>query len=171
MKVPNYVPGFVVCLVVMVMAIGCQSFRETSGLLERHSEIAGMSSVELRAIVDDLVLQYASRVELAADQISTHADDPQVLKNALLWKSNGISACFQAATGRDPLAAFLNIWILNKQSLDLFQRSNESALFGSAQSVAIDTTLQLEQSFDQILERIGMRTLICVIFTSTQSGE
>ncbi len=114
-----------------------------------------MSSAELRVILDDLVLQYASRVEMAADRIIAQTRDTTAHKNALLWKSNGIAACFQAATRRDPLAAFLNIWILNKQSLDLFRQPDSPTLFGDAQSIAVETTLQLEPSFEQVLEKIG----------------
>ncbi len=144
----------ILCLLLTASLSGCQSFKEASGLLEQQSA-TGMSSAELRAILDDLVLQYASRVELAADQIITQTSESEIHKNALLWKSNGISTCFQAATRRDPLAAFLNIWILNKQSLDLFRHPKSSRMFGPGQAIAVETTLQLEQSFDQILARIG----------------
>ena len=155
MRIPNSRHTTCVSLLLLVCVSGCQSFQEATGLLERQSGTAGVSSFELRPMVDDLVLHYASSVELAADQIIAQTDDPQVHKHALLWKSNGIAACFQAATRRDPLAAFVNIWILNKQTLNLFQRVDSPPLFGDQQSIAIDTSLELEQSFDQILERIG----------------
>ena len=134
---------------------GCQAFRGPSGILERQADTAGLTTGELRSIMDDLVIQCASRIELAADQIIEATDRSDVHKNALLWKSNGISSCFQAATGRDPLAAFMNIWILNKQTLGLFEQSDKPPEFGDQQSIAIDTTLQLEAAFDQVLAKIG----------------
>lgn len=135
--------------------VGCQAVRGPSGILERQADMAGLSTRELRSIMDDLVIQCASRIELAADQIIEATDRSDVHKNALLWKSNGISSCFQAATGRDPLAAFMNIWILNKQTLGLFEQTDKPPEFGEQQSIAIETTLQLEAAFDQVLVKIG----------------
>ena len=100
-------PIYAVALLALVAILpACQSIRGPKGLLERQTKAAGLTTGELRAIMDDLVIQCASRVESAADQIIAQTDDVEVHKNALLWKPNGISSCFQAATGRDPLAAF-----------------------------------------------------------------
>ena len=153
-------------LFVAVAMPACQSIRGHKGLLERQTLAAGLTTGELRAIMDDLVIQCASRIELAADQIIAQTDDTEVHKNALLWKSNGISSCFQAATGRDPLAAFLNIWILNKQSLALFERQDAAFLFGDEQAIAIETVNQLELAFDQVLEKIGKDFPIGEVFAT-----
>ena len=156
---------YAVALLILAAAFpGCQSIRGPKGLLERQTGGAGLTTGELRAIMDDLVIQCACRIELAADQIIARTDETEVHKNALLWKSNGISSCFQAATGRDPLAAFLNIWILNKQSLELFER--QDALFGDEQPIAIETVSQLEVAFDQVLEKIGKDFPIGEVFAT-----
>ena len=106
-------------------------------------------------MLNDLVLQYSSQVELAADQIISENKDPRVCKNALMWKMNGIASCFQAASRRDPLGAYFDIWILNKQSLGLFNSSNESPLFGDSQQIAISATQQIEITMAEVLDLIG----------------
>lgn len=152
MNSPFTLARILATLICLVVTAGCHSFRAPGGILEQQSTRTGMTSSHLQSIMDDLVLQYASRVELAADRIMAETDSPQVRRNALLWKSNGIGACFQGATRRDPLAAFLNIWILNKQTLQLFQ---EEELFGSSRELAIRTCIDLEDSFSQVLDQIG----------------
>ena len=145
----------IIVFLILAGVSGCQSFQEASGLLETHSDSPGLTTRELRTIVDDLVLQYSGRVELAADKIIAQSRDPEIRKNALMWKVNGIASCFQAATRRDPLGSLLDIWILNKQSLALFQSENKQALFGGSQPIAIEMAVQLEFALGNILSRLG----------------
>ncbi len=122
------------------------------GILEQQTTHANLSSQELRVLLDDYVVQFAGQVEEAADQIIAAAEDAVIRRHALLWKINGISACFQAASRKDPLAAYMDIWILNKQSIAMFERS---ALFGSRQSLAVETAHRLEGPLHQIQTTIG----------------
>lgn len=135
--------------------LGCQTLQSSNGLLEQESPSAKISSRQLRIVLDDLVLQYSSLVELAADQIIAANNDPQVCKNAIMWKMNGIASCFQAASRRDPLGAYFDIWILNKQSLALFNTPRESQLFGESQEIAISATQEIEIILAQVLDLIG----------------
>ena len=79
----------------------------------------------------------------------------QVRKNALLWKMNSIASCFQAASRRDPLGAYFDIWILNKQSLSLFNNPSDSPLFGESQGIAISATQEIETIMAEVLDLIG----------------
>ena len=137
------------------LPVGCQTFRDAGGLLEGQSETAGMTTQELRAIMNDVVLQVSTGMEASADAIIQASEDPAVRKNALLWKTNGIASCFQAATRHDPLAAFLDIWILNKQSLNLFRQPQPLPLFGDSQAIAVRYCLRVENAMQEILNRIG----------------
>ena len=42
-------------------------------------------------------------------RILARTSQPNVRRNALLWKKNGIAAAFRAASRRDPLAAYLDL--------------------------------------------------------------
>ena len=148
-------PPWVLIFVLPFTVLGCQTLQSSDGLLEQESPNAKVSSRQLRIVLDDLVLQYSSQVELAADQIISENKDPRVCKNALMWKMNGIASCFQAASRRDPLGAYFDIWILNKQSLGLFDSSNESPLFGDSQQIAISATKQIEITMAEVLDLIG----------------
>ena len=134
---------------------GCQTIQPSEGLLEQNASTARISSRELRALMDDYVKRFADEVEEAADQILAEERDPQIRANALLWKTNGISACFQAAARPDALSAFLDVWILNKQSIALFERPTASHLFGGWQKLALETCQRLEVPLAEIQSKIG----------------
>lgn len=151
--------------------LGCQTLKSSDGLLEQKSPNAKVSSRQLRIILDDLVLQYSSLVELAADQIIAENDDPQVRKNAIMWKMNGIASCFQAASRRDPLGAYFDIWILNKQSLALFNTPRESLLFGESQEIAVSATQEIEIIMAQVLDLIGDDLPVNEDFANTFADE
>ena len=148
-------PSWVLIIAALLTVQGCQTLQSNDGLLEQESSNAKVSSRQLRIVLDDLVLQFSSQVELAADQIIAENDDPQICKNALLWKMNGISSCFQAASRRDPLGSYFDIWILNKQTLALFEQPNNTPLFGESQDIAIAATKQIETSMADVLDLIG----------------
>jgi hypothetical protein len=148
-------PYWALILIAAMTLLGCQTIRSNDGLLEQQSADANVSSRQLRIVLDDLVLQFSSQIEQAADQILAENNDPQIRKHALMWKTNGIANCFQAASRRDPLGAYFDIWILNKQSLELFQRPTEDPLFGDSQSIAILASEQIELVMSDVLQLLG----------------
>lgn len=148
-------PSWIVLVAWLLTLVGCQTLQSSDGLLEQKSSNAKVSSRQLRIVLDDLVLQFASQVELAADQIIAESNDPQVCKNALMWKMNGIASCFQAASRRDPLGAYFDIWILNKQSHKLFETPTDAPLFGDSQNIAVSATQQIETIMAEVLDLIG----------------
>ena len=148
-------PAWAVLLLGLLNLQGCQTLQSNEGLLEQESPNSKVSSRQLRIVLDDIVLQYSSQVERAADQILADNNDPHVCKNALLWKMNGISSCFQAASRRDPLGSFFDIWILNKQTLALFEHPDNGSLFGESQNTALDATKQIETVMADVLNLIG----------------
>ncbi len=151
--------------------LGCQTLQSSDGLLEQESPNAKVSSRQLRIVLDDLVLQYSSQVELAADQIIAENNDPRVCKNALMWKMNSIASCFQAASRRDPLGAYFDIWILNKQSLGLFENPSDSPLFGESQPIAISATQEIETIMTAVLDLIGDDLPVNEAFANTFARE
>jgi len=150
----NSLHGALILIAAMTL-LGCQSIHSSDGILEQQHADSKVSSRQLRIVLDDLVLQFSSQVEQAADQILAENSDPQIRKHALMWKTNGIASCFQAASRRDPLGSFFDIWILNKQSLDLFQRSSDEPLFGASQDIAILATKEMEALMNDISQLIG----------------
>ena len=150
---------------------GCQKVPAEKGLLEQNVPRAHLSSHKLRILVTDYVPRFADQVEEAADQILAQATDREIRKNALLWKSNSIAACFRAASRADPLGAYLDVWTLNRQMTRLFERPGERPLFGPWQGLALATSRRLDQPLQQILVALGTNLPIGEEFVDKFAGE
>lgn len=142
--------GMAACL-----AIGCQRVGAPSGLLEQSIPHAHLTSQKLRALVTDYVPRYAIQVETAADQILAETSDPVIRRNALLWKSQGISACFRAASRPDALAALMDVWILTRQSTLFFEHPAGEPPLGAWQALAVETSQRLEVPLRQMHDTLG----------------
>lgn len=139
-------------LATCLASVGCRQVPAQQGLLERTAGEAQSSSTKLRAILTDYVARYSDRIEEAADQILAQATDVETRRNAILWKSNGIAACMQAASRPDPLGALIDVWVLNRQMNQLFE---QRPLFGPWQGIALQTTQQLDQELRRIHQSLG----------------
>ena len=132
------------------MFAGCMNVRSTGGLLEQQAPAARLSSRKLRVLVTDYVPQFANRVEQAADEILAQSSDPHLRRNALLWKSNAIAACFRAASRPDPFGAYLDVWILTRQMTQFFEQPSAHPAFGPWQARVLETSRQLETPLEEI---------------------
>ena len=130
-----------VCLCVSA----CTTVPQQEGLLEAEIPHSKISSRNLRAMVSEYVPSYAHKVEATADMILAGCEDPETRKNALLWKINGISAAFGAASRPDPLASFCDLWVLTRQMRYLAESGEEPSPFGDWQQDVIAACLQLDK--------------------------
>jgi hypothetical protein len=142
-----------ILLLCAICSVGtaCQSLTTTDGLLEREQTPPKITSDQLRVLVNEYVVYAVHRHELTADRILADNPDPAVRKCALLWKINGISACFQAASRRDPLGSYLDLWILNRQMLHFSESAQAGDLFGPWQPILLGEC----QALDDRLRGIG----------------
>lgn len=98
---------------------------------------ATMTGRQLRLLLNDYVLDFSVTVEESADQIIASATDISTDRNALLWKINGISAVFTAASREDALATYFDLAILCEQMLNYFETGAGKDLFGVYQPIAV----------------------------------
>lgn len=147
---------FALCLATAcTVAVGCRTATMQQGLLERQADDANLTSRQLRVMVNEFAIHFVDRVEVSADQIMAKAPDPAVRRNALLWKINATSACFQAASRPDPLAAYLDVWTLNRQMTQYFESPDGRTLFGPGQSLALEECHALERRLQGIDRAVG----------------
>jgi hypothetical protein len=140
---------------VLVVAGGCQTATVQQGLLERQSEDAKLSSRQLRVMVNEFAIHFTDRVEVTADQVLATASDPSIRRNALLWKINATSACFQAASRPDALAAYLDVWILNRQMTQYLESPVGRTSFGPGQSLVLEQCHAFERRLQGIDRSVG----------------
>lgn len=137
---------------------GCMGVRSQNGLLEQSAPATNLSSRKLRVLLTDYVPRFGDRIEQTADEILSQASDPQIRRNALLWKSNAISACFCAASRPDPFAAYLDICILSRQMTLFFEQPSGNSVFGPWQVQALETSRQLETPLRKIQDLLRANT-------------
>jgi len=125
-------------------------FPEKIGLLERQTPEALITSAQLRVWTNDFILDYADRIEEAADRIKTEETSPEIKRNSLLWKINATQAGFRAASRRDALGAFVDVWVLCRQMTIFFESGPGKDAFGLSQDIAITTAKALEARIEEI---------------------
>jgi len=138
-------------LVVLMFALtaGCSLSPEKKGYIESHAPEMRLSRGQLRVWVHDSVLDCADRIEEAADQIQARAREPELRRNALLWKINAIQAAFRAASRRDPLGSFVDLWIFCVQMAEFFDDSGPGRYaFGVHQALALATAQAMESRME-----------------------
>ena len=138
------------CLCVSACAIVPQQ----EGLLEAEIPHSKISSRNLRAMVSEYVPSYAHKIEATSDTILANCQDPVIRKNALLWKINGISSGFGAASRPDPLASYCDLWVLTRQMLYLFESAGEQPRFGPWQEDVIVACRELDARLVEINRKL-----------------
>lgn len=122
--------GQVLLMVACVWFSGCQGITSSDGLMQREVPNAHVTGHQLRVMVNEFVIYSARRIELRADEILAATHEVAIRKNALLLKMNGIAAFYQSGSRQDPLGAFIDVWVLNRQLLHLTESPIGQTLFG-----------------------------------------
>jgi hypothetical protein len=116
---------------------------EASGQIE-------MTSIELRARVVEFGRHFSSEVERSADAIIEAADDPEIRRNALLWKMHAIPVAQEAVLQMDPLMALLEVWGLAHQMRVFFETGKGSSVFGAYQDLATAASASLVEHAEEL---------------------
>ncbi|UCG75813.1 MAG: hypothetical protein JSV95_00310 [Gemmatimonadota bacterium] len=126
-----------------------------SALIKRTGDIQ-MSTVELKLRVYGYAEEFSGDVEEAADRIIAATDDPRIVRQALRWKINILSATQVAAFALDPLIGLLDMWVLAVQMRDFFQAGSGRAVFAEHQSIAVETARDLERRINELAASISV---------------
>lgn len=148
-------PLFYATLALAILTACTTVSPQRDGLLEQTVEGTQLTSQQLRLYLNEYAIRFDRQVEEAADQILSQTTDPEVARNALMWKIHVISANYRATARPDAFAAFIDVWILSKQMSRFFDGGAGSELFGQFQSIAVDTSRELEQTIRQIALKIA----------------
>lgn len=144
MRLYNRVQCLGLALVVLTFLPACTAVPKKSGIMQSVQADVRVSAVELRVRVRGLADDFSLLIEMAADAIREESTDPEVRRNALLWKLNSIPLFQAAAFSPDPAGALADSWALAKQMRAFLGGPSGDALFGEWQPEAIRTAEQAE---------------------------
>ena len=140
----------ILMMVILVFIYNCQTTDIHTGLESKLDDVR-FSSEELRLRINNFTLKFSGRVESAADQIIANSDDKLIKQNALIWKLNSIPTVNEAVFIAEPFAAAIDTWAFSLQMLNFFDSGNGKNLFGTHQSVAINTSKIIESQIKQLV--------------------
>jgi len=104
--------------------------------------------LRLRSLVDPL----AGEIEQSADKIAASASDSNVKRATIRWKIEAVPALRSALFQPDPFTAAMDTWVFLYQMADYFQTGPGRAAPGDAATVAVQTSLQMEEEFVRVVE-------------------
>jgi hypothetical protein len=143
------------CILAVAIA-GCAT--STSGL-DVARKTRGLSADYdpdvLRARLNEYVVDFGASVERTADRIARETDDPEIRRNALMWKLNATLAMRKAGFRLDPIYACIDAWTLAAQMEDFLTTGAGSTLFGPLQPEAVGTSVRLHDEMREIARGIA----------------
>jgi len=143
---------------ILLLLIGCQS-QPRKNLLQRVEESTGKklrtTPAELRLKTQHAAQPLSGIIEAHADMILADTVDPNVRKNALLWKINGIPAIQQAAFQPDPFLSFLDLWVLSVQMRLYFEEGHGKGALQRWHPMAVEGARKVESIVETLAREIS----------------
>ncbi len=142
--------GIIAWVVLTTALVGCGSSGPRQTARMKELGIEGLSGQELRILVSAFAPRFAGVVEVAADEIAARTDDPEVLKNAALWKVYSVPAILRTTSIQEPIGAYSMTWASCLLMLEYYESGLGAEAFGENQAVAIEASQQLVREIDEI---------------------
>jgi hypothetical protein len=110
----------------------------------------------LRVQMYEYSVTFAAEVDLAASAIERRAADPNVRRNALLWKVGAIPEIRKACFRLEPVSALIDAWIFARQMDHLFTDGAGAGAFGPFQREAVEVSRRLLEQMREIGRSIAV---------------
>jgi len=143
--------GLLLSAATVVVLTGCKTTQAPSALMEKSTDLQ-QTPEQLRVRVRSLVPLMTGIMESAADRVLDSTTDPQIRLAALRFKANGIPTMYRALFQPDPVAAFLDAWVLVAQMGAYFETGPGRQLPESLRREALEAVARM----DAELERYGL---------------
>ena len=117
---------------------------------EEHGEDGGLTTDELHARLQEFTFLFSGAVQTTGMRMSAGSDDIELRRRTILWRSNLVPEVRRAANHANPLEAFLDTWTLVMQQELYLAGPQGEELFGDHVSVAIETSIGLEQEIEKL---------------------
>jgi hypothetical protein len=150
---------FLTFLLLILLVSGCSTVEKRSQLLEASVPKTERSDFLMTPAVASIRVQalapiYSGVIERTADEIIDQSTDPEVTRDAYLWKMNAIPASYAALFNSDPFVALLDVWAFNRQMDHYFRTGKGKESFGQWSPTALAAVEQLQGEVEKIIENV-----------------
>ncbi len=123
----------------------CAKVPTQTASMQATPEVASSAAlIQLQAFETGRTL--STIIERAADSIRDATTDPEVRRNALLWKISAVPLAQEAALRADPVIAAADLYTLTIQLSDYLMTGAGSHSFGAEQPIAVAAAAACERS-------------------------
>lgn len=141
-------------LLFLVLLIGCNQPEQTYYKSGQKLGTAAVSETELQDHLDAFKDLFVSRIKTAAADIDQTSDDPKIRKMTLLWRTRSVAALYNIFEQSESMAVLIDTWCLCIRLEDYVENGQASSAFGSAQSIAVNTSRDLEKRIDDLAREV-----------------
>jgi uncharacterized RDD family membrane protein YckC len=138
---------------VLLSGYGCATVPKQTSLMKKMD--VSLTSRELRTRVNELALTYSLTMQQTADEMRAAHPDPEIQRAALRWKIDSVGMGSMAFFRSDPLAAYLDSWLLTVQMRRYLESDAGRARFQSAATLGALGCRKVEAEFVRTLRSIG----------------
>jgi len=137
------IPWLGMIAIATVLSSGCMTAPHRPPLIEEVSR-QELTHQEVGYPLFDFVARFSRVVESTADGMVAANPDPQIRRNALLWKINAVPAALLALEHQDHVAMVIDLWVFCLQMTAYLETGAGQGLFGDQQPVAIAAARELQ---------------------------
>ncbi|KMV31661.1 chemotaxis protein [Photobacterium swingsii] len=123
--------------------------------LDSQSTPLTTQELNIRLLTREYSAVFFKHVEETADDIATkNTDNDDVYTFAILWKIYAHEGLQQSAYQISPFAGLIDSWVFTRQMEMYFTSGDGNTLFGTEQTIAVNTSHQLAIEIEKLAKRV-----------------
>ncbi|MGR5129823.1 chemotaxis protein [Photobacterium swingsii] len=123
--------------------------------LDSQSTPLTTQELNIRLLTREYSAVFFKHVEEAADDIaSKNTDNDDIYTFAILWKIYAHEGLQQSAYQISPFAGLIDSWVFTRQMEMYFTSGDGNTLFGTEQTIAVNTSHQLAIEIEKLAKRV-----------------
>ena len=139
-------------VLLLLVATGCTTIARQSPVMKATDAKFSVTAETMRIRTRSLAGPFAGRIEESGNKILFETDDPEVSRQALIWKAEGLPAVRAALFRPEPLTALLDTWALMEQLMDFFETGPGRERLGDWADVTRDASRVMRDEVMAVLE-------------------
>ena len=130
------------------VGLGTQTAQQTAA--PERARAGVLSADQLEEELKEFSTRFSLHVQAAANEIAVHVTDNRMRKQTVYWKLFAIPYCREAVLRREPVAAFVDVWVLCFQMREYFSTGEGRNAFGDQTHLAAESAELIYRDISRI---------------------